>query len=353
MLQGVPSVITGDLSGHIGHQGNLVGFYGDHQVQKFLRRVSFDVEFRNDYRFKIIHIAATDMSFIGAGMNGNPLSPETLTIHGEPDNIGYTTPSGISECSYFIYIYTKSRHFTKFGPASYNFSREKKNNIPFTVIAEQLISETLPVMKPADTGQQALNLMDVYRVSHLPVVKDREYLGLISDKLIEDLNLAEERIEAHVMQLHTPHVHAKQHLFEVASVIYKLNLTVVPIVDEEHNYIGAITLNDVAGKFAQLMSFLEPGGIIILETTWNNYSASQICQIVEGNDARILSLFVSRISQSDNISIMLKLDKVDLSSVIQTFTRYDYQISTVYMDDSTLTDMYEDRLEQFLRYMNI
>jgi len=101
------------------------------------------------------------------------------------------------------------------------------------------------------------------------------------------------------------------------------------------------------------MSLLEPGGIIILETTWNNYSASQISQIVEGNDARILSLFVTRISQTDNIEVMLKLDKVDLSSVIQTFTRYDYQIAAVYMDDSALNDMYEDRLGQFLRYLNI
>jgi len=221
------------------------------------------------------------------------------------------------------------------------------------VIAEKLLSETLPVMRPEDTGQQALNLMDDYRVSHLPVVKEKEYLGLISDKLIEDLSLTGERIEAHVMQLHTPHVHAKQHLFEVASVMYKLNLTVVPVVDEEHNYIGAITLSDVAARFAQLMSFSEPGGIIILESTWNNYSASQIAQIVEGNDARILSLFVSRVSSSDHISIMLKLDRVDLSAVIQTFTRYDYQISAVYMDDAMLDDMYEDRLEQFLRYMNI
>jgi len=221
------------------------------------------------------------------------------------------------------------------------------------VLAEQLISQALPVLQPADTGQQALNFMDDYRISHLPVIKEKEYLGLITDKMVYDLNLAEERIESHIMHLHTPNVHAKQHLYEVASMMYKLNLTLIPVVDEEHNYLGSITLSNVSAIFAQMMSLLEPGGIIILETTWNNYSASQISQIVEGNDARILSLFVTRISQTDNIEVMLKLDKVDLSSVIQTFTRYDYQIAAVYMDDSALNDMYEDRLGQFLRYLNI
>ena len=49
----------------------------------------------------------------------------------------------------------------------------------------------------------------------------------------------------------------------------------------------------------------------------------------------------------------IKLDKVDLSAVIQTFTRYNYEIAAVYMDDSMLDDMYEDRLEQFLKYLNM
>lgn len=221
------------------------------------------------------------------------------------------------------------------------------------MLAENLISETLPIMRPSDTGQQALNWMDLFRVSHIPVVKDREYLGLISDKFIYDLNLHEEQIESQIMQLHTPHVHPKQHLFEVGSIMYTLGVSVIPVVDEEHNYLGAITLPDVSAKFAQHMSLMEPGGIIILQTNWNNYSTSQISQIVEGNDARILSLFAYRIEGSDNMEVAIKLNRMDLSSVIQTFTRYDYQIASVYMDDSMLNDMYDDRLEQFLKYLNI
>ncbi len=221
------------------------------------------------------------------------------------------------------------------------------------MIAENLIVETLPVMRPGDTGQQALNWMDLYRVSHLPVVKEKEYLGLISDRLIYDLNLTDESIDFHTMQLHTPHVHPRQHIFEVASIMYQLKLSVIPVVDDDHNYIGAITLDRLSVRFAQLFSLQEPGGIIILQTTWDNYSASQISQIVESNDLRILGLFVNRIEHSDNLEVTIKLDKMDLSSVMQTFTRYDYLISAVYMDESMLNDMYEDRMEQLLRYMNI
>jgi len=221
------------------------------------------------------------------------------------------------------------------------------------VLAENLISETVPVLKPSDTGQQALNWMDMFRISHLPVVNGKAYLGLVSDKFIEDLNLAEVPIETSNLQLPAPHIHREQHVFEVASIMYKLNISLLPVVDDEHNYIGSITLPDLSMRLARLISILEPGGVIVLQTTRNNYSASQISQIIEGNDAKILSLYVNRIDNTDNLEITIKLDQVDLSSVIQTFTRYDYQISAVYMDDSILHSLYEDRLELFLRYMNI
>ena len=221
------------------------------------------------------------------------------------------------------------------------------------MLAADLISDTLPVLVPSDTGQQALDRMDVFRVSHLPLVNEKAYLGLVSDKFIEDLNLAGTRFDSLTVQLPAPHVHMNQHIYEVAATLSVLNLSVLPVVNDEHHYAGSILLFDFSKELTRLMSIPEPGGIIILQTTRNNYSASQISQIIEGNDARILSLMVNKISDTDNLEITIKLDRVDLSAVIQTFTRYDYQITAVYMDDSMLHTMYEDRFELFLKYMNI
>jgi acetoin utilization protein AcuB len=221
------------------------------------------------------------------------------------------------------------------------------------VIAINLISETVPVIVLSDTGQKALNCMEVLRLSHLPVVKDNAYIGLISDRFIEDLNLAKKRLEANTLPFASPHVHPNQHVYEVASLINKLELSLIPVVDEDHLYLGSITLTDISKHLMTLLSVQEPGGVIILKTAGNNFSASQISQIIEGNDARILSLIVNKSDNSENLDITIKLDKVDLSGVIQTFTRYGYEISAVYMDDSLLVNMYEDRMDLLLKYMNI
>jgi predicted transcriptional regulator len=204
-----------------------------------------------------------------------------------------------------------------------------------------------------DTGQKALNCMETYRISHLPVVKENTYIGLISDRFIEDLNLAESMLEEYVSQIPPFRVHPDQHIYEVASVMYKHSLSLVPVADDDYTYRGAITLHDLSAQLIRLLSIPEPGGVIILQTAGDNYSASQISQIVEGNDARILSLLVNKTDESGNLEITVKIDRVDLSAVIQTFIRYGYQITAVFMDDSMLHGMYEDRVELLLRYMNL
>ncbi len=221
------------------------------------------------------------------------------------------------------------------------------------MLAENLISDVVPSIKLTEKGQKALNWMDVFRVSHLPVVRKTEYLGLVSDKLIYDLNLIDEPIEKELDKLNTAHVHEHQHIFEVAILMYKLKLSVIPVLNADHYYLGVITLYDLARRFASYFSLQEIGGVIILEMNANDYSLTQISQIVESNDTRILSFFMNRIPGANSLDIILKLDKEDLSSVIQTFLRYNYNIKGVYFDDSKLSDLYKDRYDQFMKFMNI
>ncbi len=221
------------------------------------------------------------------------------------------------------------------------------------MLAEKLISDSLTSVNSAETGRKALNSMDVYRVSHIPVVNDSKYLGLVSDKLIYDLNLLDLPIETQLDKLNTSHVHREQHIFEVAILMYKLKLSVLPVLDTDHYYLGAITLYDLARRFAKLFSLEEIGGVIVLEMNVNNYSLSEISQIVESNDIRILSCFLDRKHGTNILDVILKLDKDELSPLIQAFIRYDYNVKAVYLDQSELKDLYKDRFDQFMKFMNI
>ncbi len=223
------------------------------------------------------------------------------------------------------------------------------------MIAKNLISDSIPTVTLEDTGSKVLSLMEIFRVSHLPVVMRKEYFGVISDKEIFDSENFEEKINKFIStNLLQPHVHVNQHIFEAASVALLCNVSIVPVLERDHSYFGSITRTDLAFKLTELFSAAEPGGIIVLEMTDVNYSLSQISQIIEGNDAKILSLYIHKPSPSSKeLDITIKVNKVDLSGIIQTFSRYDYNIKASYMDQSQINNLYDDRYDQFMKYLNM
>ena len=102
-----------------------------------------------------------------------------------------------------------------------------------------------------------------------------------------------------------------------------------------------------------LFSPNEPGGIVELQMCENSYSLAQITQIIEGNDARILSLYTWKPSGSTTeLNVTIKINQVDLSAILQTLSRYNFEITGTYMDQTPLKNLIDDRFDQFMRYIN-
>ncbi len=221
------------------------------------------------------------------------------------------------------------------------------------MIAVDLLSEIVPAVHKEDTGNEALNWMDVFKISHLPIVDNGEYLGLISDADIFDMNNPEIPVLNHKLSLQRPFIKDHQHIFEVAELAAKFKLTVIPVLDGNETYLGLITVNDLALEFAHQMSTESPGGIIVLEVKLNDYSLSEIAQIIEGNDTKILSLYVRTKKPADKVEITIKVNKTDISAVIQTFERYSYKINEIHSENSELDSTLKDRLDSFWKYLSI
>ena len=221
------------------------------------------------------------------------------------------------------------------------------------MLAKELISDVIPSLHTSDSGQKALYWMDIFRISHLPIVNNEDFLGLISDKDIYDANMAEEPIGNHNLSLFSPFVTEDQHIYEVIELASRLTLSVVPVLDHKNHYKGVITNNDLMHYFADFSALKAPGAIIILEMSIMDYSLAQIAQIVEGNDAKILSMYISSHSASTRIEVTLKINRTDLTSIIQTFTRYNYTVHSTFMDHDDMDGLYENRYEMFMKYLSI
>ena len=221
------------------------------------------------------------------------------------------------------------------------------------MLAKDLISDVVPALRTSDSGQKALYWMDIFRISHLPIVNNEDFLGLISDKDIYDFNMAEEPIGNHALSLFSPFVGEDQHVYEVIELASRLNLSIIPVLDYNNHYKGVITQNDLVHYFAGFTALKDPGAIIVLDMSIHDYSLSQISQIVESNDAKILSMYISSHAASTRLELTLKINRNDLTSIIQTFTRYNYTIRSTFMDHDDTNSLYENRYELFMKYLSI
>ncbi|GAB4277296.1 MAG: hypothetical protein Kow0068_00380 [Marinilabiliales bacterium] len=221
------------------------------------------------------------------------------------------------------------------------------------MVAKDLISDIVPALKKTDTGEYALHWMEVCRISHLPIVHNRKFIGLISDSDIYDSNASDKPLKNYKLSLYSPYVYEDQHVYEVIEMVDRMNLTVIPVLDRKKNYLGVITLHDLMKAFAKITAVEKQGSIIVLEMNVNDYSLSEIAQIVESNDAKILSLYIASPQDSTKLDVTLKINKTDLSSIIQTFLRYNYTIKASFMENSDLNELYKERYELLMKYLNI
>jgi CBS domain-containing protein len=219
--------------------------------------------------------------------------------------------------------------------------------------AKDLISEVVPSLKTSDTGQTALNWMEIFRISHLPIVNNLDFLGLISDSDIYDMNQPEEPIGNHTLTLLKPFVTTEQHLFEVIGLAARLKLTVVPVLDEKTHFKGVITTTDLVRYLAGISSMDQQGGIIVLELIERDYSLSQIAQIVESNNVRVLSMYITSPPDSTRLEVTIKVNTNDLVSVIRTFERYNYDVKSWVTSDDSMDKFYSERFDLLMKYLNI
>ncbi len=217
--------------------------------------------------------------------------------------------------------------------------------------AENLISDTVVPLRTSDTGEDALGMMNDFYVRHLPIVNEKQFLGLISEEDILNHEV-EEPIGSYRLSLVHAYVRNDDHIYEVLRQLALHHLTVIPVVDHENNYIGLITLEDLMMHFAKTASFAEPGGILVLEINKRDYSLAEIARIVESEGAAILSSFLASEAESGLIEVTIKINRQNLQSIIATFGRFRYTVKASF-NETEYVDSLRERFDALMSYLNV
>ncbi|MCC8423897.1 CBS domain-containing protein [Mucilaginibacter sp. UR6-11] len=220
------------------------------------------------------------------------------------------------------------------------------------MFAGELIAEAIPPVHTSDTIQKVLDRMVEFRVRHLPIVNEEQFLGLLAESDIQPEMDPQTPIGTLALSLVNPYVREDQHIYDVIRLFYEQQLSVVPVLDIKKNYLGLIPINAMNQYFATIASVSQPGGIIVLDINNKNNSLAHMAQIVESDNAQILSSYVRTFPDSTRMEVTLKVNKQDISNIIATFLRYEYDVKATF-NHSDNNDNSMDRYDSLMNYLNL
>ena len=218
--------------------------------------------------------------------------------------------------------------------------------------AIELIQNDIPPVRINETIEKALNWMDEFKLNHIPVVNETEYVGLLSDEMVYDYNQLKDPISNINFLGKQQSVLENAHFFQVMSLISSYKLSVVPVCDEQRNYKGSISTKKLINVFSKQSGFNSSGAVITLLVNDFDYQLSQIAQIIESNDAKILSLYSENLESNNQLKLTIKISDGKLGAVLQTFSRYDYTVQDVFSDDE-INNQSKQRYDNLMKYLNV
>ncbi|MBK9147508.1 MAG: CBS domain-containing protein [Flavobacteriales bacterium] len=218
--------------------------------------------------------------------------------------------------------------------------------------AIDLITADIPPLKPQDDVSRALDWMEEFKVSHLPVVESRRLVGMVHDQELVDRNDPRASVGIVMDSVEIPFARGGQHIYEVMKLFSERGLTVVPVLDDMGVYQGAITEHEALKRLAQVTNIQEPGSIVVLEMNQNDYSLFEIARLVESNDCKVLSVYTRTLPDSARMEVTLKINREDISEVLRSFDRYELFVKSTYQG-SKLHDDLRGRYDELMRFINL
>ncbi len=220
------------------------------------------------------------------------------------------------------------------------------------MLASELLSSDFPVLKPEDSLDKAISIFHDHCICHVPVVSKNTFEGLLPLDLLLGIPGQGKLISDFKNDYVYAYVQPEQHGLNVFEIMAKQELTAIAVLDEQQRYMGVVSMNKLASRLCNFYSFNKIGGIIELKVGMRDYNLSEISRIVESNNAKVLVLYLDADEENASYLITIKLDTIDLSHILATFERFQYEVKYSY-PSSLQKDQTQDRYDFLMKMFDI
>jgi hypothetical protein len=219
--------------------------------------------------------------------------------------------------------------------------------------AYEFINNLIPPLKFNDKAKLALNWMEEIRTDILPVVDDNRFMGFVTEDLVFTANNPELTISDIPLENISCFVYQDKHIYDVIKVATEFHSNMIAVVDRENSYMGVVTMEDAISAFADSLSIQSNGAVLVLSMNMTDYSLYEISRIIESENTKVLSSFLSSDPLDDSkIKLTLKLDKTELRHVKATLERFGYRILDHFQEEEGVNGE-QERIDNLFRFLQI
>lgn len=217
---------------------------------------------------------------------------------------------------------------------------------------KDFIKHQIPPLKETDTIATAIEWLLAFKISSLPVLSGKKYLGLIDEQGLQNIEDKQALLSTLVLTNQNYFVFYNQYINDALQLISNYKIDILPVLNSKGEYTGMLTTLDVIEAIAQSKSVKTPGGVIELQVPVKNFSIGDIANIVESNEGSILNITVEQLPDVTQYSVTVKINKVDLTRILAGFYRHDINVTAYYNHTDGSGDI-QDRYDSFMSYLNV
>jgi len=220
------------------------------------------------------------------------------------------------------------------------------------MLSRDLLTQTLPHLKMQDKIYSAIQLMADYHITHLPVVDDEKYLGLVSEEMLLHADDDNATIDTFQQGFINISVKDSEHLLSAIQETVENELSIMPVVNEDNELLGCITKAELLKNASDFMSLNEPGAVIVLEMDPRQYSFNELSRLVESNDAQITQLNTSTDIESGVMIVTIKINKAEVADLVASLQRHEYNVK-YYFGEELYENEVRSNYENLMNYLKI
>ncbi|WP_159951581.1 CBS domain-containing protein [Polaribacter septentrionalilitoris] len=215
----------------------------------------------------------------------------------------------------------------------------------------EYLSEEIRPLRLKDDVKKAQKVFKSYPITHFPVIENNMLLGNFAEEDIQTIENKEDELVMYNHLLNSFFADEKATVLELLKIFADNDSNIIPILNDKKEYIGYLDLRDVLDVFSSSPFMIEEGETLIVEKLQNDFSMSEITQIVESNGGKLLGLYISE-KTGEFVQITVKVISDEINEIMQTFRRYDYKIVSMHENDIYLEDL-KNRSDYLQKYLEM